>query len=79
VKTCLYDLTPDRDFVIDRAPGCAHVFLALGGAHAFKFASAIGRILADLAVDGSTAADLGPFAATRPILREPDPPRSFLV
>lgn len=79
VKTCLYDLTPDRDFVLDRVPGCAHVFLALGAAHAFKFASAIGRILADLAVEGSSAADLAPFAATRPILGEQDPPKSFLL
>jgi sarcosine oxidase len=79
VKTCLYDLTPDRDLVLDRVPGCANVFLALGAAHAFKFASAIGRILADLAVDGSTAADVTAFSATRPILGEPDPPKSFLV
>jgi sarcosine oxidase len=79
VKTCLYDLTPDRDFVLDRVPGCEHVFLALGAAHGFKFASAIGRILADLAVEGTTAADIGAFSATRPILGEKDPPRRFLV
>ena len=64
-KTCLYTLTPDRDFVIDAVPGHPNVFVALGAAHGFKFASVIGRILAHLAADERTETDLGPFRLDR--------------
>ena len=36
--------------------------LALGAGHAFKFTPAIGRILAELAVDGGTGDDISAFA-----------------
>ncbi|HLF59695.1 MAG TPA: N-methyl-L-tryptophan oxidase [Acidimicrobiia bacterium] len=78
-KTCLYTLTPDRDFVVDRVPGHPNVFTAVGAGHAFKFASLLGQILADLAVDGSTAMDIAPFAADRAILTEKEPVRSYMV
>jgi sarcosine oxidase len=80
-KTCLYTLTPDRDFVIDRLPDQPRVVVALGAAHAFKFASVIGRILAELVVDGETlsAGELERFAIDRPILLESNPVSSFLV
>jgi monomeric sarcosine oxidase len=78
-RTCLYTLTPDRDFVIDAVPGHPNVLVALGAAHGFKFASLIGRILADLAVDGRTDADLEPFRIDRPILTMADPPTSWMV
>ena len=47
-KTCLYTLTPDRDFVVDRLPEAPGVIVALGAAHGFKFASVLGRIMAEL-------------------------------
>ena len=80
-KTCLYTLTPDRDFVLDRLPDHPGVLMALGAAHAYKFASVLGRILAELAVDGSTpsAADIERFRVDRPILLETNPVTSFLV
>ncbi len=78
-KTCLYTLTPDRDFVVDRVPGCQNVFTAIGAGHAFKFASLIGRILVDLALTGETDLDIGPFAADRAILTEKEPVRSYMV
>ena len=80
-KACLYTLTPDRDFVIDRLPDQPRVVVALGAAHAFKFASVIGRILAELVVDGETssAGELERFAIDRPILLESNPVSSFLV
>jgi sarcosine oxidase len=55
--------------------------MALGAAHAYKFASVLGRILAELAVDGSTpsAADIERFRVDRPILLETNPVTSFLV
>ena len=78
-KTCLYTLTPDRDFVIDRVPGTDHIFTAIGAGHAFKFASLIGRLMCDLSQDGATDLDLSPFAADRAILKEENPIRSYMV
>jgi sarcosine oxidase len=80
-KTCLYTLTPDRDFVIDRLPDHANVTVLLGAAHGFKFASLVGQIAAELALDGQTraAGDIAAFAMDRPILREAAPATSFLV
>ena len=78
-KTCLYTLTPDRDFVIDAVPGHPGATVAIGGGHGFKFASLIGRILSELAIDGRTERDLTPFRADRPILRLADPPRNYMV
>jgi sarcosine oxidase len=78
-RTCLYTLTPDRDFVVDRVPGTSRVFCAVGAGHAFKFASLLGKILVELAIDGSTTSDISAFAADRAILREPNPARNYLV
>lgn len=78
-KTCLYTLTPDRDFVIDAVPGHPEVLVALGAAHAFKFAAVIGRALADLATVGTTDLDLSPFRIARPILQMDDPPTSWMI
>ena len=78
-KTCLYTLTPDRDFIVDRAPGSEHVFTAVGAGHAFKFASLLGRVLVDLALDGVTDVDVSPFAADRAVLSDPNPVRSYMV
>ncbi|HEY7970725.1 MAG TPA: N-methyl-L-tryptophan oxidase [Candidatus Limnocylindrales bacterium] len=80
-KTCLYTLTPDRDFVVDRLPEHPGVLVALGAAHAFKFASVLGRILSELVVDGATpsAGEIERFGIDRPILLETNPATSFLV
>jgi len=78
-RTCLYTLTPDRDFIVDRLPGSSRVFLAVGAGHAFKFASLLGSILVELAVDGETVHDISAFRAGRAILGEPDPVRSYMV
>jgi sarcosine oxidase len=78
-KTCLYTLTPDRDFVIDAVPGADGVFVAIGAGHAFKFASLIGRTLSELALDGRAEADLAPFTIERPILKQRDPPKTYMV
>jgi monomeric sarcosine oxidase len=77
-KTCLYTLTPDRDFVIDRVPGHDNVHVAIGAGHAFKFASVIGRILSELAIDGRTTSDIDPFAIDRPILTMANPPKNYM-
>jgi sarcosine oxidase len=80
-KTCLYTLTPDRDLVVDRLPEAPGVVVALGAAHGFKFASVLGRILAEMCLDGETpsAPDLEWFRIDRPILLEADPATSWMV
>ena len=80
-KTCLYTLTPERDFVIDRLPDQPGVVVALGAGHGFKFASVLGRIAAELSADGGTpsAPELDAFSIDRPILLETDPATSWTV
>jgi sarcosine oxidase len=80
-KTCLYTLTPDRDFVLDRLPDHPNVLVALGAAHAFKFASLFGRIIAEVIADGETpsAGEIERFRIDRPILLEANPATSFMV
>lgn len=52
---CLYTVTPDWNFVIDRHPAHDNVLLAGGfSGHGFKFAPVVGEILAELALDGTT-------------------------
>jgi sarcosine oxidase len=79
VKTCLYTMPPDRDFIVDRVPGQDRVLLCVGAGHAFKFSTQLGRVLADLALDGATPHDLSLFRADRAILTEADAPRSWMV
>jgi sarcosine oxidase len=72
-KSCLYTLMPDRDFVLDQVPGHPEVHVALGGGHGFKFASLIGKILAELAVDGRTEHQLEHFRFDRAVLEQAKP------
>jgi sarcosine oxidase len=54
-KPCMYSLTPDGNFVIDRHPAHSNVVLCGGfSGHGFKFAPVIGEIAADLALDGGS-------------------------
>jgi nitrite reductase/ring-hydroxylating ferredoxin subunit len=78
-KTCLYTLTPDRDFVLDALPTHPDVLVGLGAGHGFKFAPTFGRILADLAMTGTTCSDISAFAIDRPALTEPAREPSWLV
>jgi monomeric sarcosine oxidase len=78
-KTCLYTLTPDRDFVISTVPGHPEVTVGLGAGHGFKFAPTIGRLLADLAVTGATPLDLSAFRLDRDALTSSEPRVKWLV
>jgi sarcosine oxidase len=80
-KTCIYTLTPERDFVLDRLPDHPGVSLALGCGHGFKFASVVGRILSELAVDGATpsAGEIEGFRVDRPRLLEEHPKTNFRI
>ncbi len=59
---CLYTNTHDGDFVIDRHPEDPRVILASPcSGHGFKFATAIGELLADLVEEKPPRFDLSPF------------------
>jgi sarcosine oxidase len=65
-ETCLYTMTPDGDFIIDRLPGAPQIVVASPcSGHGFKFAPAVGAILADLATTGATRHDIARFALMR--------------
>lgn len=53
--TCLYTMSPDEHFIVDRHPVHANVVFAAGlSGHGFKFTPVLGRVLAELALDGAT-------------------------
>jgi len=79
LKTCLYTLTPDRDFVVDKLPTNTPAAIAIGAGHAYKFASVLGRILAELVAAGTTPSDLSLFDLDRAILKETNPARHYMV
>jgi glycine/D-amino acid oxidase-like deaminating enzyme len=57
---CLYTMSPDGHFVVGLHPQHARVAIAAGfSGHGFKFASVMGEILADLALDGKTPQPIG--------------------
>ena len=52
---CLYTMSADEHFIVDRHPEHANVVFAAGlSGHGFKFAPVLGRALADLSVDRGT-------------------------
>jgi len=79
VTTCLYTLTPDRDFVVGPVPGHEAVVVGLGAAHGFKFAPWFGRVLADLATSGTTGSDVEAFRLDRAALTDPAAVPHWLV
>ena len=65
-KTCLYTVTPDGDFIIDRLPDAPDIIVASPcSGHGFKFAPVIGEILADLATAGPPQHDISRFRLGR--------------
>jgi sarcosine oxidase len=57
---CLYTMTPDEHFIVDRHPQHAKVVFAAGlSGHGFKFVPVLGRALAELALDGRTELPIG--------------------
>jgi sarcosine oxidase len=66
LKTCMFTNTPDEHFIIDAVPGAPQVLVASPcSGHGFKFASVMGEILADLALEGGSRFDLSMFRMAR--------------
>ncbi|MCA9172574.1 MAG: FAD-dependent oxidoreductase, partial [Planctomycetales bacterium] len=63
---CMYTLTPDEHFIVDRHPlhDASVVVSGLSG-HGFKFAPALGEIAAQLTLDGGTPLPIEFLSAAR--------------
>lgn len=58
-KACMYTLTPDQHFVVDKHPDYPNLVLCGGfSGHGFKFAPVIGEIGGELALDGESRHDI---------------------
>lgn len=63
---CMYTMTPDSHFIIDRHPANPAMIFAAGfSGHGFKFAPVVGEALADLAIDGKARPEFGFLSASR--------------
>jgi sarcosine oxidase len=71
-KTCLYDMPRDRNFVIDALPQHPQILVCCGAGHAYKFASLLGKILSELAIDGRAQYSIEPFTINRPAITDPN-------
>lgn len=63
---CLYTVTPDEHFIIDFHPESERVVLASPcSGHGFKHSAAIGEVLAQMALDGTSELDIRLFSLAR--------------
>lgn len=63
---CMYTVTPDSRFVIDRHPEHENVIVVSAcSGHGFKHSPAIGEAVAQLAIDGRSDIDLSGFSFAR--------------
>lgn len=64
--TCMYTMTSDKDFLIGPHPDNPNVFVGAGfSGHGFKFCTLVGKIMADLTVDGTTSQPIERFRLDR--------------
>lgn len=67
---CMYTMTPDSHFIIDRHPQNPGLIVAAGfSGHGFKFAPVVGEALADLAIEGRTRGEFDFLGASRSSVR----------
>jgi glycine/D-amino acid oxidase-like deaminating enzyme len=52
-RVCQYENTPDNNFILDRHPSTANVWIVGGGSgHGFKHGPAVGEMVAKAVLDG---------------------------
>src|SRR4029077_14548502 len=77
-RVCLYDMTANSDFVVDRDTEDSDIVYGYGfSGHGFKFAPLIGRLLAELVLDREPSYDLTRFSS-RNSHRKPQVTRGHL-
>ena len=66
LMTCMFTTTPDGHFIMDTHPRHSNVTLVSAcSGHGFKFASVVGEIAAELALDGQSRHDIEMFRLDR--------------
>jgi glycine/D-amino acid oxidase-like deaminating enzyme len=66
---CMYTMTPDAHFIVDRHPVHPQVVFAAGlSGHGFKFTGVLGEALVQLALDGQTSLPIQFLSAGRPAI-----------
>ncbi|HEX9037110.1 MAG TPA: N-methyl-L-tryptophan oxidase [Ktedonobacterales bacterium] len=66
VDRCMYDMTPDEDFILDRLPGSERITIGSGfSGHGFKFGPLTGALLAAVALGEEPEFSLERFRLTR--------------
>src|SRR3989442_9733336 len=65
-RLCVYDNTPDEDFLIGRASSGVVLCTGFSG-HGFKFAPIVGRLCAQIVCGEPTDVDVSRFAPARPL------------
>ena len=72
-------MPPDRNFVIDTVPEHPQIIFCAGAGHAYKFASLLGKILSELAIDGETDYPIESFTLQRPAITDPTYEAAFHI
>nr|XP_057935144.1 peroxisomal sarcosine oxidase [Doryrhamphus excisus] len=66
VESCMYTVTPDQHFVLDRHPSHANIVIGAGfSGHGFKFGPMVGKLLCELSLGEVPSYDLSPFRISR--------------
>src|SRR5207302_506740 len=66
IDSCMYDVSPDEDFILDRLPYDPRILVATGlSGHGFKFGLLLGEILSDMVCDSDPVVPIERFRLER--------------
>ena len=66
VDSCMYDVSPDEDFILDRSPDNPRIIFATGlSGHAFKFGVLLGELLSNMVCETESVVPLERFRLAR--------------
>jgi monomeric sarcosine oxidase len=66
IDACMYDVSPDEDFILDRLPEDPHIVFGTGlSGHGFKFGPLLGELLASLVCDTEPPVPMERFRMAR--------------
>jgi glycine/D-amino acid oxidase-like deaminating enzyme len=66
VDSCMYDVSPDEDFILDQLPSDPRIIFATGlSGHGFKFGLLLGELLSSLVLNTEPPVPLDRFRLSR--------------
>jgi sarcosine oxidase/L-pipecolate oxidase len=66
VETCLFTITPDHGYIMDRHPRHPNIIIGAGfSGHGFKLSPVVGKILSELVLDLPPSYDMKPYCINR--------------